>query len=219
MLEEFLSHDYPFTDVVRLVRRIRHRYLNHFQVAYGWLQLDEPLRAFEYMTEVRRRLAAEGRMMRSVPDEFALGMLAISVELEPNGIIVDFDFEETEEREHDRLPAVFSSPEFTVLLGEGTQQLCAGFPGADRPDPPHASIGLHRKSNANEAACLYRLTITVSQGLVVSTAEARATEKRLAGTLARLEQLAGTRPLLTLCDGAWTLELDLSTREHRDAEE
>lgn len=50
--------------LVRLVRNLRHGFMNHLQVVSGWLQLKKPERAAGYLESVRRKREQEAQLFR-----------------------------------------------------------------------------------------------------------------------------------------------------------
>lgn len=71
------------------LRAYRHRVANHVQVAVGWLELGDALKAREALDALRRRLAAEARLAAGVPAPLAGLILGLALEAEEQGIEVD----------------------------------------------------------------------------------------------------------------------------------
>lgn len=75
---------------VSLLRSQRHSIMNHLQVLSGWLQLQRPDRAAQYIDALAARLAADAEALRRVPPETGFLVLGIALEAEIYGVAVDW---------------------------------------------------------------------------------------------------------------------------------
>jgi hypothetical protein len=76
----------PADWTLALVRGQRHNLLNHLQVVSGWLQLKQPDRAMEQLTQLIGRLTTEMEATRGVAPEVAVHMLNVMLDAELNGV-------------------------------------------------------------------------------------------------------------------------------------
>ncbi|HWI65499.1 MAG TPA: Spo0B domain-containing protein [Symbiobacteriaceae bacterium] len=70
---------------LQLLRRQRHSFLNHLQVISGWLQLEKPERARQYLESVAARMTGESETLRQAAPGLALLMLELGLEAETHG--------------------------------------------------------------------------------------------------------------------------------------
>ncbi|HEY3363718.1 MAG TPA: Spo0B domain-containing protein [Symbiobacteriaceae bacterium] len=76
--------------VLLLLRRQRHSFLNHLQVISGWLQLNQPDRARRYLETVADTIAADAQAVRSVSPELGLVLLDLTLEAEAYGARIEW---------------------------------------------------------------------------------------------------------------------------------
>jgi len=100
---------------VGLLRRLRHRYTNYFQIAYSWLQVGEPGRAFQYLDDCRERLQGESQLMRHAPPALVLALVETDFELESRGVGLVYRLGALE-CSGLPLPASFSDLEYTFSI-------------------------------------------------------------------------------------------------------
>ena len=79
------------SEALVLLRRQRHSLINHLQVVSGWLQLDRPERARQYLEAVAARIAAEADATRQFPPALALVALVLSLDAETYGVAIEWD--------------------------------------------------------------------------------------------------------------------------------
>lgn len=75
---------------LQLLRRQRHSFLNHLQVISGWLQLEKPERARQYLENVAARMTGESDVLRQASPGLALLMLELGLEAETHGAHLDW---------------------------------------------------------------------------------------------------------------------------------
>lgn len=80
----------PVAQAVSLLRSQRHSIMNHLQVVSGWLQLQRPDRAAQYIDMLAARLAADAEVLRQVPPETGLLVLDFALEAETYGVTLDW---------------------------------------------------------------------------------------------------------------------------------
>lgn len=73
-----------------LLRSQRHSFTNHLQVLSGWLQLDRPERARQYLEGLAARIASEGEVIRQVPPSLGLLVIMVGLEAETYGVQVEW---------------------------------------------------------------------------------------------------------------------------------
>lgn len=71
---------------LQLLRRQRHSLLNHLQVISGWLQIQRPERALQYLNGLADRMADESEAMRQGPPLLGLLVLELGMEAETYGV-------------------------------------------------------------------------------------------------------------------------------------
>lgn len=75
---------------LQLLRKQRHSFLNHLQVLSGWLQLNRPERARQYLDVLASRMGAESEVLNRVPAAAGLFVLEVGLEAETFGVPVDW---------------------------------------------------------------------------------------------------------------------------------
>lgn len=73
-----------------LLRGQRHSFMNHLQVISGWLQLNRPDRAQQYLETLASRLATESEAIRRLPPELGQAVIALAMDAETYGVSVDW---------------------------------------------------------------------------------------------------------------------------------
>ncbi|HWI51329.1 MAG TPA: Spo0B domain-containing protein [Symbiobacteriaceae bacterium] len=81
-----MSDQIPAAQSLHLLRRQRHSFLNHLQVISGWLQLERPDKARQYLEAVAVRMAGESDVLRQAPSALGLLMLELGMEAETYGV-------------------------------------------------------------------------------------------------------------------------------------
>lgn len=76
-------------ELVLILRNQRHSFMNHLQVISGWLQLNKPERAYEYLDQVAARIEAEGNILRLGSPSVALSVLSTSALAESHGVRIE----------------------------------------------------------------------------------------------------------------------------------
>jgi hypothetical protein len=77
--------------VISLLKRQRHDFLNHLQVISALAQLNKPERILEYIDQTNRELDLERSLTLRLPAEAGLTLLAWAHQLEENGIRLRVD--------------------------------------------------------------------------------------------------------------------------------
>lgn len=72
--------------VVGLLSRQRHDYANHLQVIKGYLELELPERALEYVDAAARELAEESRLFNSAPPAVTIPLYELQLWARDRGI-------------------------------------------------------------------------------------------------------------------------------------
>ena len=75
---------------MHLVRRQRHSFLNHLQVISGWLQLDRPDRARQYLETIAAHMSAESQALKQATAPLGLLMLELDLEAETHGVHLEW---------------------------------------------------------------------------------------------------------------------------------
>lgn len=81
------------SEVIKYMREQRHDFMNHIQVIWGYLQLDKPKNALEYIAELNKKLAVFGQVFlieSPVLSLFLYKCIRRAYDLEKT---IDFDFE------------------------------------------------------------------------------------------------------------------------------
>jgi len=73
-------------DVMSLLRAQRHSFLNHLQVVSGWLQMNQPQRAYDYLLKIVPALVDQGLVTGQVPPAVGHRLIATFLEAEVLGI-------------------------------------------------------------------------------------------------------------------------------------
>jgi len=73
-------------DILLVAESNRHCFMNHIQVLSGWLQLNRPERARQYLERVREGIRREARMVRMVTADLAAVLLTEQTYAESRGI-------------------------------------------------------------------------------------------------------------------------------------
>lgn len=82
---------------VKLLRRVRHDYGNHFQVISGYLQLGMSEKALDYIRKINAEAGEERLLFESLPPEAALYFYAQLLSARDLGILLRYeDLEITE---------------------------------------------------------------------------------------------------------------------------
>ncbi len=71
--------------VVRLLSRRRHDYANHLQVIKGYMELEMPERAMEYLDSAARELAQESRLFNSLPSAVSIPLYELQLWTQDRG--------------------------------------------------------------------------------------------------------------------------------------
>lgn len=85
-----MSRQITGAEALHLLRRQRHSFLNHLQVISGWLQLNRPERAMQYLETVAARITGESDVLRQVPAALSLLVLELGLEAETHGVRLDW---------------------------------------------------------------------------------------------------------------------------------
>lgn len=85
-----MSHSDAAAKSLLLLRRQRHSFLNHLQVISGWLQLEKPERARQYLESVAARMTGEAEALRQASPGLALRMLELGLEAETHGVHLEW---------------------------------------------------------------------------------------------------------------------------------
>jgi hypothetical protein len=78
------------TQAMMLLRKQRHSFMNHLQVISGWLQLERPERAREYLEAVALRLTADADATSNFPPGLGLVAAGLALEAETYGVLLDW---------------------------------------------------------------------------------------------------------------------------------
>lgn len=81
-----MSDQSSAAQTLHLLRRQRHSFLNHLQVISGWLQLERPERARQYLEAVAERMTGESDVLRQASVSLGLFMLELGLEAETYGV-------------------------------------------------------------------------------------------------------------------------------------
>lgn len=83
-------HDRREEQALGLIRSMRHSFMNHLQVISGWIQLNRPERAMEYLDSISAKMAGESEAIRSLSPGMAMALLEVAMEAESYDIGVEF---------------------------------------------------------------------------------------------------------------------------------
>lgn len=77
--------------MVRLLRRVRHDYGNHFQVISGYIQLNMPEKALQYIQRITEEMQGERSVFESFPPAAALYFYTQLLSARDLGILLRYE--------------------------------------------------------------------------------------------------------------------------------
>jgi hypothetical protein len=103
--------------------------MNDFQIIYGWLQLDKPTAAFDYLAKRREQLENQGEMLRHAPS--VLGLSALEVELRLRTLGVEVEYCIAPLSEADYLPRGLQEGAYLRQLTQLIVKVCEALTGSE----------------------------------------------------------------------------------------
>jgi hypothetical protein len=102
-------------ELVLILRNQRHAFMNHLQVISGWLQLNKPERAYEYLDQVAAKIEAEGNILKLGSPTLALAVLSSSALAESHGVRLEHHLQGAENADNPLLLETLSDLLAAVL--------------------------------------------------------------------------------------------------------
>jgi hypothetical protein len=103
--------------------------MNDFQIIYGWLQLDKPTAAFDYLARRREQLENQGEMLRHAPPVFGLSALELELRLRTLGVEVEYGIGPLSEADY--LPRSLQEGAYLRELTQLIVTVCEALTGSD----------------------------------------------------------------------------------------
>lgn len=89
-----METDLSVARAMALLRRQRHSFLNHLQVISGWLQLERPERARQYLDTIAAELATQTEVIRQLPAAAGIMVMELEQEAESYGVRIHWQVAE-----------------------------------------------------------------------------------------------------------------------------
>lgn len=124
-----METDLSVARAMALLRRQRHSFLNHLQVISGWLQLERPERARQYLDTIAAEMATQTEVIRRLPAAVGILVMELEQEAESYGVRIVWQVAEPVPADQvaewliDARAEVIAALAATATLGDGERHV------------------------------------------------------------------------------------------------